>query len=143
MRRFFVEPQDLKDRGHVTLTGDEFHHLKNVCRLEVGERVELLDGRGRLALAEITEMTKRDATLEVKNIETLSPPAKPDVEIVLCVPRFQKMDLIIQKCVELGATKISPVVSERSFVKTISKDLTGKLKRWEKISSEACKQSGR
>jgi 16S rRNA (uracil1498-N3)-methyltransferase len=142
MRRFFVSPEELS-QGAVTLKGDEFHHLKNVCRLEEGERVELLDGQGRVATAVIESMTKKSADLKVEDTKTLPPMKAPHVEIVLCVPRFQKMDLIIQKCVELGATKITPVVSERSFVKTLSGDLTHKVKRWQKIASEACKQSGR
>jgi 16S rRNA (uracil1498-N3)-methyltransferase len=142
MRRFFLDPTDLKS-DTVTLTGDEFHHLRNVSRLEEGEFVELLDGAGQIAKAKITELTKKSARLLVLDRKTLAPMASPHIEIVLCLPRFQKMDMIIQKAVELGAAKISPVVSDRSFLKTISNELTGKIPRWKKISQEACKQSGR
>jgi len=143
VRRFFVTPDNLNENQAVHLDGDEFHHLKNVCRLEEGERVELLDGEGRIALAVINQIGKKSATLDIEKIDKLSPMPFPHVKIILCVPRFQKMDLIIQKCVELGATEILPVVSDRSFVKSLSKDLTVKVKRWEKIAGEACKQSGR
>jgi 16S rRNA (uracil1498-N3)-methyltransferase len=143
VRRFFVDPQDIAPEGSVTLAGDEFHHLRNVCRLEEGERVELLDGRGRIATAKIQTIGKKSAELTIEDIRDLPPPPQPRVTLVICVPRFQKMDLIIQKSVELGADRIIPVVSERSFVKTLSKDLDSKVKRWRKIASEACKQSGR
>jgi len=142
MRRFFVQPENLKSKN-VTLEGDEFHHLRNVSRLEVGEFVELLDGAGQIAKAKITEIKKKLAVLEVLDIKTLRPMPVPHIEIVLCLPRFQKMDMIIQKAAELGAAKISPVVSDRSFLKNVSKELSTKMPRWKKISIEACKQSGR
>jgi 16S rRNA (uracil1498-N3)-methyltransferase len=142
MRRFFVTPEELQDQK-VSLTGDELHHLKNVCRLEEGEAVELLDGQGHIAKAKITAIDKKAATLEIFEKTRVEPSPLPHVHLILCLPRFQKMDLIIQKAVELGCYKITPVVSERSFVKNISKDVLGKIPRWQKISDEACKQSGR
>jgi 16S rRNA (uracil1498-N3)-methyltransferase len=143
MRRFFVNPGDLKESSTLELTGDEFHHLKNVCRLEVGERVELLDGEGGLARAEILNIEKKSAELSIISVSQIAELPYPHTEIILSIPRFQKMELIIQKCAELGATSITPVVSDRSFVKTISLDLESKIERWNKISNEACKQSGR
>jgi 16S rRNA (uracil1498-N3)-methyltransferase len=142
MRRFFINEEDLKQQ-EVTLDGDEFHHLKNVSRLEAGEFVELLDGQGHIARAKIISLDKKSAQLRIDKLETLPPPPSPLIEIILCVPRFQKMDLIIQKAVELNAYKITVVTSDRSFMKTVSKDLLGKLPRWKKIAAEACKQSGR
>ena len=143
MRRFFVEQGSLVDGAKIQLDGDEFHHLKNVCRLEEGERVELLDGRGLIALSEIETLGKRSATLKIIVIQKMPEQPAPHVRIILGVPRFQKMDLIIQKCVELGATEVTPVVSDRSFVKKLSKELDGKVGRWNKVAIEACKQSGR
>lgn len=142
MRRFFTEPENL-DQDSVALTGDEFHHLKNVSRLEEGEIIELLDGAGRIARSKITKIDKRSAQILILERRSLPPPPAPLIEIILCLPRFQKMDIIIQKAVELGASKITPVVSERSFLKSLSKEVTSKIPRWQKISTEACKQSGR
>jgi 16S rRNA (uracil1498-N3)-methyltransferase len=143
MRRFFVNPKDLKPDHEVILEGDEFHHLKVISRLESGEKVELLDGSGHIAQAEILSIGKKNAVLKVLKIDLVPEAAKPVIDLYLCVPRFQKMDLIIQKCVELGVETLTPLVSDRSFLKTVSKDLLGKLPRWEKIILEACKQSGR
>jgi 16S rRNA (uracil1498-N3)-methyltransferase len=144
MRRFFLQPSEkLEADNSVSLTGDEFHHLRNVSRLEAGERVELLDGKGKIALATIREIGKKAAWLDVNSVHDVPPMSKPHIEIILCVPRFQKVDLIIQKSAELGAVALTPVVSDRSFIKTLSKDNLGKVSRWEKIATEACKQSGR
>jgi 16S rRNA (uracil1498-N3)-methyltransferase len=142
VRRFFISEDELK-QDEVTLTGDEFHHLKNVSRLESGEYVELLDGAGNLARAQITSLDKRQAVLKIEGRESIPLPPYPHVEIILCVPRFQKMDMIIQKSVELGAQKLTVVTSDRSFLKGVSDDLLNKLPRWKKIATEACKQSGR
>jgi 16S rRNA (uracil1498-N3)-methyltransferase len=144
MRRFFIqENQKLESESSIELIGDEFHHLKNVCRLEQGERVELLDGLGKIAVAVISSIGKKSALLTTEKVLELPRPPNPSIEIVLCIPRFQIMDLIIQKSVELGAAKIVPVVSERSFVKDLHHDLESKISRWNKIALEACKQSGR
>jgi len=143
MRRFFVSDESQLNDETVELTGDEFHHLVHVSRLEKGERVELLDGKGRIALAQIDAIGKKAAVLSLIRVSEPPPPPKPLIEIILALPRFQKMDLIIQKSVELGAERITPVFSERSFVKKISSDLIRKRKRWEAIAKEACKQSGR
>ncbi len=147
MRRFFISPEQLgakAEPGHrVDLTGEEFHHLKNVTRLEPGERVELLDGEGRLALAEIKSIGKKLATLEVLEIKDLPPLPKPYIRLAVCLPKFQTMDLIVQKAAELGVKEIVLLLSERSFMKKNSEVLTDKITRWKKISLEACKQSGR
>lgn len=142
MRRFFVSPEELK-KETVILKDDEFHHLKNVCRLEEGERIELLDGQGHVALSLIKNIDKKQALIEVQETKKLPPLAEPHIEIILSLPRFQTMDEIIQKSVELGVKKIIPVLSDRSFLKKPSSDLKAKIERWNKIGLSACKQSGR
>jgi 16S rRNA (uracil1498-N3)-methyltransferase len=145
MRRFFVSPGTFESelKEGVELTGEEFHHLKNVCRLEVGEQVELLDGDGRIALSIIQKIDKKSAFLDIKKVTKVPEDLNPRCDIVLSIPRFQKMDDIIPKCVELGARSLTPVVSDRSFIKNLSSDLGKKSERWNKISLESCKQSGR
>lgn len=142
MRRFFSGEKLIVNKN-VFLRGDEFHHLKNVCRLQIDEKVELLNGQGQLALGKIIGISKKDASIEILNVEDVPPLPEPRMQILLCVPRFQKMDIIIQKCAELGVESLTPVVSDRSFIKKLSKDLVGKTQRWQKIALEASKQSGR
>ncbi|MCC6277082.1 MAG: 16S rRNA (uracil(1498)-N(3))-methyltransferase [Oligoflexia bacterium] len=143
MRRFFVDPDMLIDGQEIHLEGDEFQHLRVVSRLDVGERVELLDGAGHLGVARILEIGKKSARLKIESKSTLSPQAEPHLHYFVCVPKFQTMDLILQKCAELGVQSLTPVVSERSFMKSVSGDLKKKMPRWQKISKESCKQSGR
>jgi 16S rRNA (uracil1498-N3)-methyltransferase len=142
MRRFFVLPEDIQ-KPTLEITDDEFHHLKNVCRLTEGERIELLDGQGFIAIAEIINIGKKSAQVKVLEKKQLEPPQKPSIKVYLCVSKFQTMDLIVQKLVELGVTELICVLSERSFLKKESKELDQKIIRWNKIAQEACKQSGR
>lgn len=142
MRRFFVSPDDLKLKT-VELVGDEFHHLKTVTRLEAGENVELLDGQGGLAKATILSIEKRKALLEIVSVAQLPSLPFPHLTLAVCIPKFQTMDLIIQKSAELGVQKLVPLLSERSFVRKDSPVLREKRARWNKISLESCKQCGR
>ncbi|MBK9294343.1 MAG: 16S rRNA (uracil(1498)-N(3))-methyltransferase [Oligoflexia bacterium] len=142
MRRFFVSPQDLNQQK-INIIGDEHHHLKNVCRLSEGERIELLDGAGSIAIAEIEKIDKKQTIVNVISKAKLKPAQKPSLHIYLSLPRFQVMDVIVQKLVEMGVETLTPVLSERSFIKKPSKELDAKISRWNKIALQACKQSGR
>lgn len=142
MRRFFINPDEL-NQNSVVLTGEEFHHLKNVTRLDAGERLELLDGQGRVALAEIVSLEKKRANLKIISVEQLKALPKPWIQLAVSVPKFQTMDLIVQKAAELDVRTVIPILSQRSFVKKKSELLDSKIERWNKISREACKQCGR
>lgn len=138
-----MSPTDLISNSDLILGGDEFHHLKNVCRLEEGEWVELLDGQGHMAQAQIVKIEKKQALLKVEAVRALPELPKPHINLVLSIPKPQTMDLIIQKAVEVGVHSITPVLSDRSFFRKKDKSLIAKLERWEKIASQACKQCGR
>lgn len=142
MRRFFVSPEEFK-KDIVKITDDELHHLKNVCRLTEGERIELLDGAGNIAQAEIEAIDKKAATTKVINRSKVAPIREPRLHVYLSLPKFQTMDLIVEKLVELDVAELTPVLSERSFLKKKSADLNNKMERWNKIARGACKQSGR
>jgi 16S rRNA (uracil1498-N3)-methyltransferase len=114
-----------------------------VSRLEEGERVEVLDGQGHIGIAEIKTITKKMATLEIIEKRSLPPLPQPEIHFYIGVPKFQTMDLIVQKLVEMGASSITPVLSDRSFIKSKSPQWEEKLERWNKIGLEACKQCGR
>lgn len=143
MRRFFSLGTQIEPGLVVTLEGDEHHHLKNVCRLEVGEQVEILNGKGDIATAVIENVGKKSTSVRLTSCEKLSPPEKPLIRVVLCLPKLATFETVIQKMVELGASEVIPVVSDRSFVKKVTPDLLKKSQRWERIGLEACKQSGR
>lgn len=140
MRRFFSDSVT-NDNGLVTLTGDEARHVAVVLRMRPGDELLLIDGKGTEYLSRIESVSDNEAVLNV--VESRSSSAEPAVNVSLfqCLPKQGKMELIIQKCVELGIHEIVPTVSRRCVVKIDGKD--GKLVRWNKVAQEASKQCGR
>ena len=140
MRRFFSDSVT-NDNGLVTLTGDEARHVAVVLRMRPGDELLLIDGKGTEYLSRIESVSDNEAVLNV--VESRSSSAEPSVNVSLfqCLPKQGKMELIIQKCVELGIHEIVPTVSRRCVVKIDGKD--GKLVRWNKVAQEASKQCGR
>jgi 16S rRNA (uracil1498-N3)-methyltransferase len=132
MHRFFVS-QDQP----ATITGSDAHQVKNVLRLKVGDKLELLDGTGKVYSAKIAKMEKDKVSCEILDHRTLNTEHRTQVTLAQCLPKARKMDLIIQKCTELGVAKMIPTLSERSIAKG------EKLPRWKKIAKEAAEQSGR
>ncbi len=140
MRRFFAENLDTS-ADSVTLQGDEARHMLTVLRMKVGDEVLLIGGDGTECSARITSCCEGTVTLAI--IERASCAAEPTIEITLfqCLPKQGKMELIIQKCVELGVSRIVPTIAERCVVRLDGKD--NRLQRWNRVSLEAAKQCGR
>lgn len=132
MPRFFVSQDTFPN-----ITGSDVHHIKNVLRLKPGETIELCDGLGKVYEAKILDMDNNQVNCRI--ISETQTNAEPAVKVTLaqCLPKGKKMDLIVQKATELGATKIIPVLAERSVSKAY------KISRWQKIAREAAEQSGR
>lgn len=132
MHRFFV-PQDQIPN----ITGSDVHQIKDVLRMKAGDKLELLDGSGKVYLAKIISLTNEKIITEIITTAQNTDQNKVAVTLAQCLPKAKKMDLIIQKCTELGVSKIIPTLSERSIAKG------EKLERWKKIAKEAAEQSGR
>ena len=141
MRRFFAPPEQFSD-GIITLDEDETRHLRDVLRMKPEDSAQIFDGEGREFMARILRIGKRETLLEI--IEEV-PPAAPesDLEVTLAVTAFKndKLDLVIQKAVELGVARFIPVVAFRSEAKL--RDTVKRLDRWQKIAMEATKQCER
>src|SRR5215207_4488413 len=102
MRRFYAPPGQFDDRI-VKLNIEETRHLRDVLRMSTGERAQIFDGEGQEFLAEITVIGKRETTLQI--VETIEPPAPEsdlDLTLVASVYKNDKLDLVVQKAVELG-----------------------------------------
>jgi 16S rRNA (uracil1498-N3)-methyltransferase len=136
--RFFVSGE-LKAGGTVEMLEKEYHHLANVMRAKVGDVVELINGRGDLAKALVTEIKKKQASLKVTKTEHHE---KPDCSILLAqaIPRSQKIDFIIEKGTELGVTEFWFFPGIKSEKQKISPH---RLKRAETLAVSALKQCGR
>ena len=139
MPRFFVENINEAD---ITLTGDNAHHIGRSLRMKPGEEVTVCCC-GMDYNCVISEITQDTVYLELK--EKIRCAAEPDIEVTLfqAVPKLDKLETIIQKTVELGVTRIVPVLSRRCVSRPTEKDFEKKLVRLNKIAQEAAKQSGR
>jgi 16S rRNA (uracil1498-N3)-methyltransferase len=137
--RCFVAPAAWQG-AVLTVDADEAHHLVNVLRARVGEQVEVFDGAGRTASAQLVATGKRDAELRLIE-EKFQPRPAPELALVQALPREATMDFIVQKAVELGAAAIYPVLSERCIVRLKPDQYAEKSARWQRIALNAARQS--
>jgi len=134
---------ELRAGAELALSERAAHHLVKVLRHRVGDRVTLFDGNGREAVAEIVSAHRRHGC-SVRVIETveISRESPLEIELLPGLSRGDKMDLVIQKAVELGVATIRPIITERSEVRP-DKSAASRLSRWHEIVIGACEQSGR
>ncbi len=143
MYQFFVEPSQIQDK-RIIITGSDVNHIKNVLRMKPGEEIAVsngIDGREyRCGIEEFAEDTVV-CTLRFIKEEGVELPA--DIYLFQALPKADKMELIVQKAVELGVHEIIPVAAKRCVVKLDEKKAAGKVNRWQGIAEAAAKQSKR
>lgn len=142
MRRYWIQKKDIF-QNQVQFNGDVFHHVFDVCRQTQGSKFEVLTEDSKAYFVEVTAVSKKNATaliLEEREIPALP---KPHIHIALSISRFNVMDAIMEKAVEMGVSSILPFFSEFSFVRKDEKLSPNKLERWDKIIRSATQQSGR
>jgi 16S rRNA (uracil1498-N3)-methyltransferase len=142
LRRFWID-SSVRENEKVSISGELFHHIRDVCRFDQGDRFELLSGDGRAYLVQIEIMNKKDLVAQVLESRALEPLRKPWIRLVLSVPRYAKVDFILEKAVELGVHTVTLVVSDYSFPRKLSEMSDHRMQRWEKINRAAAQQSGR
>lgn len=142
MQRYFVEPALFTQHG-VTITGDDVHHIVNVMRANIGQEIMVCDGRGRVAIARLSQLSAKEVKAEVKEMLDEQRELPIHVTIAQGLPKGDKMEWILQKGTELGAAAFLPFSSERTIVKLDAKKEGKKLERWSKIVKEAAEQSHR
>jgi len=145
-RRFHALPDgfNLTDKT-VTLAVDEARHLRDVLRLKAGDEVYVFDGQGREFRCTVVNAKRDSAELR---IEAEVEPAKPEsnLQLNLCVAllKGEKFDLVVQKATELGATRVTPLVTRYADIHLRDTgDAAKRVSRWQRIALEAAKQSGR
>lgn len=126
--------------GRHQVSGDRFHHLVRVLRVGVGERLEVFDGQGLAFPAQVVEVAEQSLTVELEAPRKAA--AERAVWVVQAMPKADKLELVLQKATELGATGVCLAWSERCVVKP-SERLESKTARWGKILEEAARQCGR
>ena len=140
MPKFFFNKNDIS-RGQVQLFGEDEKHIKTVLRAREGEEITLCDGEGMDYQCCIASL-ERGVLLDILSQDVCETEPKTKITLYQGLPKADKMELIIQKCVELGVDRIVAVSTERAIVKLDKKE-TKKLERWQKIAEAAAKQSGR
>ena len=139
MHRFYAEPG--VTGPNVPLCEEDARHAARVLRMKLGEPCEMFVDGKRYA-AEISAMGDNGVQALLLR-ELPSTEARLRITLYQGLPKADKMELIVQKSVELGASAVVPVAMSRCVVQLDAKDGRKKQERWQKISREACKQSGR
>ena len=142
MYRFFVPVVNVYET-EIRIIGDDINHIKNVLRMTSGEKVVVSCGQGTDYYCIIENIQETGITLRIE--EKKAAVTELPVRIVLfqALPKLDKMELVIQKAVELGASEVVPVRSARCVVKLDARREEKKLVRWRTIAESAAKQSGR
>ena len=139
LRRFFSHQPISGTGNEVLLSGSEAHHLLNVLRAQVGERVTVFDGRRGEYTAEIVETSRRVVRLLVAEFLDVDRELSFPLHLAVAMPRGDRQDWLVQKAVEVGVTRIIPWQTERSVAHPNDKT----LKRFSRVVIEASKQCRR
>lgn len=142
MYHFFVEPYQVHE-DRIEILGGDVNHMKNVLRMKAGEEITVSDGFGHEYLCKVQTLSEDSVQAEILERREVSVELASKIVLFQCLPKGDKMELIIQKAVELGASAIVPVASKRCVVKLDAKKEESKRKRWQAIAESAAKQSGR
>lgn len=140
MHRFYIPPEKWNNNAPA-LIGAEARHAGKVLRLKKGARIAAFDGRGREVTAEVLSVTSDEIRLR-KLHEGRTPPLRCRITLAQAIPKGKKMDLIVQKAVEIGASEIIPLLSDRTVVNVREEQSQHKQQKWQQIVIEAAKQSG-
>ena len=142
MYHFFVTPEQVKGE-HIYIEGSDVNHIKNVLRMKVGEELEISDGDNKKYLCEIASITSEEVCVMIQEERSVDTELLSKICLFQGLPKSDKMELIVQKAVELGAYEIIPVATKRAVVKLDEKKASKKVERWNSIAESGAKQSGR
>lgn len=143
MYQFFVKPEQIAGKN-ITITGSDVNHIKNVLRMKIGEEIAVSNGAdGKEYRCGIEEIGEEEIRCQLRFIKEDGVELPSKVYLFQGLPKADKMELIIQKAVELGAYEIIPVAAKRAVVKLDEKKAKAKTARWQGISEAAAKQSKR
>lgn len=143
MPKFFVSNKNIEN-NQIKIVGEDVNHIKNVLRKKNGDKITICNADISIDyLCEIIESKEEEITCNILQELETNTEANSKVTIFQGLPKADKMELIIQKAVELGVYDIVPVEMKRCVVKLTDKDKGKKLQRWQKIAEVAAKQSGR
>lgn len=139
---FYVKNNQV-NKDIIKIIGNDVKHLKNVLRYKEGDKLEVCDESEKRYYTSIKNITNEEIELEILDVDNDSREMNVKVTLYQGLPKSDKMELVIQKCTELGVSQIVPVITDRVVVKIDEKNENKKIERWNKIGMESAKQSGR
>lgn len=142
MQRYFIDRSQMAD-GCVYITGDDVKHIRSVLRMRPGDVLFVSCGDEWEYTCEITAIAADMVTARITDAQKPAKELASHIALFQCLPKGDKMELIIQKAVELGAYEIVPVSSRRCVVKLDARRSVSKTVRWNSISESAARQSRR
>lgn len=142
MYHFFAAPEAVCN-DEIIISGNDFNHIKNVLRLDKNEEVSIYDGMNNEYICRLNYYEKSEAVFDVLLKKDAETELNSKLYLFQGLPKSDKLEMIIQKAVELGVYELIPVKMHRSIVKYDSKKAKSKQERWQSISESAAKQSGR
>ncbi len=140
-RERFYAPE-LPEDGELWINGQEAHHMLHVKRLRLDEGLLLFDGRGREAAGRVVEIQPGRARIAIESVGQVSREAGIAITLAFSVPKGKRAEFLVQKCCELGVTRLIPLECERSVVK-LAPEASPKVEKWKSVAVEASKQCGR
>ena len=139
MHSCYVPPAQISE-DTIRINESERHHLLSVLRLRVDDQVEVFDGGGNRYIASLCDT--RTSPLQAKILQhQFHPHIPPYITLFQGLPKFDKMDLIVQKTTEIGVNEIAPMICQRSIPKLVVQEK--RTVRWQRIANEAAKQCKR
>lgn len=143
MYQFFVEDHQMVGE-YITIEGSDVNHIKNVLRMKQGEVVRIsLSDSGRSYFGNIEAITEDEVTVHITQEDEDGTELANRIYLFQGLPKGDKMELIIQKAVELGVYQITPIAMKNCVVKLDAKKAEAKVKRYQAIAESAAKQSKR
>lgn len=141
MRRFFTN-QPLAPDTQVQLCEQSYHHWVRVLRAKVGQNAILFNGKGGEYQAKLIEITKKSATVQLNRHNPINRDNAYHVTIAIVMSKGDRMDYVLQKSTEMGASQFQLLTSDNCEVKLKGERLEKKLKNWQGVVISACEQSG-
>lgn len=143
MPKFFVEDNQIEGNT-IVIQGTDVNHIKNVLRYKVGQEIEITSKESSQGyICKIKQLMEDKIYCEIMQKEEACKEPKVHIHILQGLPKADKMELIIQKCTELGVKEITPIAMSRCVVKLDAKEALKKQERWQKIAEVAAKQCAR
>ena len=142
MQQFFVTADQVQE-NQIYIEGTDVNHMKNVLRMRPGEKLGISDGNNHHYICQVEKYEDAQAVLTILEEESVDTELPSKVYLFQGLPKGDKMELIVQKAVELGVYQVIPVATKRAVVKLDAKKAKKKVERWQQIAVSAAKQAGR